>query len=169
MPAATGAAPASVAPERPATLTAPAPVPAAPGDGLARDVADALRARGYQPPDPTVVAVLTAIGAGYRQGPASPPAWLRVDVDGPIAAGVVERFTIGDRAHDIDRSTHRPQVRATVVFNLDQLAPHASIGDAERDVLTSFCLGSWDPAMDANAERDGVATFVVPWYLAGRG
>jgi hypothetical protein len=141
---------------------------AAPGDDLRAKVEDALRNRGYDPPDATAVAVLTAIGAGYRQGPATPPSWLRVDVDGPIAAGMVERFATGDRAHDIDRSTHRSQVRATVGFNLDQLAGELPVGDAERDVLTSFCLGSWDPALDQNAERNGIASFVVPWYLAGR-
>jgi hypothetical protein len=144
-----------------------APAAAPPADDLARKVEDALRDRGYDPPDATVAAVLTAIGAGYRQGPASPPSWLRVDVDGPIASGMVDRFATGDRAHDIDRSTHRPQVRATVGFNLDQLSS-TPVGDAERDVLTSFCLGSWDPAVDQNAERNGIASFVVPWYLAGR-
>jgi hypothetical protein len=144
-----------------------APAAAPPADDLARKIEDALRDRGYDPPDTTVVAVLTAIGTGYRQGPASPPSWLRVDVDGPIASGMVDRFATGDRAHDIDRSTHRPQVRATVGFNLDQLSA-TPVGDAERDVLTSFCLGSWDPAIDQNAERNGVASFVVPWYLAGR-
>lgn len=168
--ASTGAAPArSVAPERAEAFTAPAAAAAAPGDGLSRDVAEELRKRGYDAPDPTVVAVLTDVGEGYRQGPAHAPAWLQVDVDGPIAEGIVERFATGDRAHDIDRSTHRPQVRAAVDFNLALLAPRESIGDSERDVLTSFCLGSWDPAMNANAERDGIATFVVPWYLAGRG
>ena len=58
-------------------------------------------------------------------------------------------------------------VRSTVDFNLDQLSG-GTTSDAERDVLASFCLGSWDPAMDANAERNGIASFVVPWYLAGR-
>jgi hypothetical protein len=153
---------------RPVARAMPSAAAAAPPtDELARKVEDTLRDRGYDPPDATVVAVLTALGAGYRQGPASPPSWLRVDVDGPIASGMVERFATGDRAHDIDRSTHRPQVRATVGFNLDQLSG-TPVGDAERDVLTSFCLGSWDPAVDQNAERNGIASFVVPWYLAGR-
>jgi hypothetical protein len=151
-----------------APRTAPAPAAGAPADDLAALVEEALRDRGYEPVDATVVAVLTAIGTGYRQGPASPPSWLRVDVDGPIAAGMVERYATGDRAHDIDRSTHRSQVRATVGFNLDQLASDTLVGDAERDVLTSFCLGSWDPALDQNAERNDIASFVVPWYLAGR-
>ncbi len=145
----------------------PSAAAAAAGDDLAQRVEDALRNRGYDPPDATVVAVLTAIGTGYRQGPASPPSWLRVDVDGPIASGMVERFATGDRAHDIDRSTHRPQVRSAVGFNLDQLSD-TPVGEAERDALTSFCLGSWDPAVDTNAERTGIASFVVPWYLAGR-
>jgi hypothetical protein len=131
-------------------------------------VEQALRDQGYDEPDGTVVAALAAVGRGYARGPAEPPEWLQVDATGPVAEGVVGRFATGDRAHDIDRSMHRPQVRATVNFNLDQLGG-GDTGDAERDVLTSFCLGSWDPAMDPNAERNGIASFVVPWYLAGRG
>jgi hypothetical protein len=146
-----------------------AAAPAAPlAGGLAGKVEATLRNRGYDPPDPIVVEVLTAIGTGYRQGPANPPAWIRFDVDGLIAEGVVERFETGDRAHDIDRATHRGIVRNTVDFNLDQLPGGGSTGDAERRAITSFCLGSWDPSMDENAERNGIASFVVPWYLAGR-
>ena len=147
---------------------APAAAPAAPaGDAMQGHVEQALRDEGYDEPDQTAVAVLAAIGRGYARGPAQTPAWLRVDANGPIAEGIAERFAIGDRAHDIDRSTHRPQVRATVNFNLDPLGG-GDASDAERDVLTSFSLGSWDPAMDANAERHGIASFVIPWYLAGR-
>jgi hypothetical protein len=154
------------APKRVAAAAAPlaAPAPLA----LAAAVESALRVQGYEPPDPIVVEVLTAIGTGYREGPANPPAWLHIDVDGLIADGVVERFVTGDRASDVDRVMHRGIVRSTVDFNLDQLPGGGSTGDAERTVLTSFCLGSWDPAMDANAERNGIASFVVPWYLAGR-
>jgi len=161
-------------PMKAAPSPAPAPLGVAPaaaapaaGDDMQRNVEQALRDNDYDPPDDTVVAVLTAIGTGYGEGPAQPPAWLQVDTAGPIAEAVVERFATGDRAHDIDRSTHRPQVRSTVNINLDQLGGE-STGDAERDVLTSFCLGSWDPAMDTNAERNGIASFVIPWYLAGR-
>src|SRR5689334_13497839 len=99
-----------------AAAAAPEPVaaPPAPSDDLARAIEAQLRHHGFDPPDETVVAVLTALGAGYRQGPAHPPSWLHVDVNGPIAEGMVERYATGERAHDIDRSTHRPQVRAAV-------------------------------------------------------
>ena len=146
-------------------FTAPAAAPA--GDGIQPHVEQELRTRGYEPPDGTVVAVLTAIGRGYAQGPAAAPDWLHVDTAGPIAEGVVERFVTGDRSNDINRVTHRAQVRATVGFNLEQLGG-GETGDAEREVLTAFCLGSWDPDTHTNAQRDGVASFVVPWYLAGR-
>jgi hypothetical protein len=150
----------------PKPLAAAAPPAPAPVDDLRARVEAALSLRGYVPPDVVAVDVLTAIGRGYRQGPASPPEWLRVDVNGPIADGVADRFATGDRAHDIDRSTHRPTTRATVDIVLDQMAP--DVGEAGRVVLTSFALGSWDPEVDSNAERNAIAGFVIPWYLAGR-
>ena len=147
----------------------PRAVPAAPpvGDDMEVAVERALRQAGYEPPDGTAVAVLAAIGRGYAKGPASPPAWLHVDVARPIAEGLVERFATGDRAHDIDRGSHRPTTRATVNIVLSQTAGDP-VGDPERAVLASFCLGSWDPATDEHAERNGIAGFVVPWYMAGR-
>src|SRR5690349_11032920 len=69
-------------PEAPAAPVAPATrgMPAAPppADEMEVAVEDALRGAGYEPPDPTVVAVLAAIGRGYAQGPASAPSWLHV-------------------------------------------------------------------------------------------
>jgi len=159
--------------KRPAPRPAAAPraavavAAAAPEDGIRVAVVAALHQHGYGAPTDAIVSTLTAMAVGYRQGPAETPPWLHVDADGPVASGMVERFELGDRAHDIDRSTHRPQVRATVNYNLDLVG--GGVGDdAERAVITSFCLGSWNPAVDANAERDGIASFVVPWYLAGR-
>jgi len=152
---------------RPAPI--PRAMPAAPpaGDDLELAVERALGDAGYAPPDPTAVAVLAAIGRGYAQGPASPPSWLHVDVAQPIAEGLVERFATGDRAHDIDRGSHRPTTRATVNIVLSQTGGDP-VGDPERAVLASFCLGSWDPATDEHAERNGIAGFVIPWYMAGR-
>jgi hypothetical protein len=127
----------------------------------------ALRMERYDDPDSTAVTVLAAIGRGYAMGPASPPAWLRVDVARPIAEVLAERFAIGDRAHDIDRGSHRPQMRAAVNIVLAQT--HGDpVDDPERAVLTSFCLGSWDPATDTHAQRDALPGFVIPWYMAGR-
>jgi len=145
---------------------APAPAAAPPGD-IEAAVEAALRMEGYPDPDPTAVAVLTAIGRGYAMGPASPPSWLHVDVARPIAEVLAERFALGDRAHDIDRGSHRPQTRATVNIVLAQTAGDP-VDDPERAVLASFCLGSWDPAADENAERNAIAGFVIPWYMAGR-
>jgi len=145
---------------------APAPAAAPPGD-IEAAVEAALRMEGYADPDPTAVAVLTAIGRGYAMGPASPPSWLHVDVARPIAEVLAERFALGDRAHDIDRGSHRPQTRATVNIVLAQTAGDP-VDDPERAVLASFCLGSWDPAADENAERNAIAGFVIPWYMAGR-
>ena len=151
----------------PSKAAATSPPTLAPADELRQRTIEALEQAGYPSPDATVVDVLTALGAGYRLGPANPPAWLKVDVNTPIAAAMVERFKIGDRAHDIDRSTHRVQTRMTVNYNLDQL-PGGPTGEAERRVLAAFCLGSWDPSVDTNAERNAIASFVIPWYLAGR-
>jgi hypothetical protein len=157
----------------PAREFQPAPIPrampAAPpaGDDMEVAVERALRDAGYAPPDSIAVAVLAAIGRGYAQGPASPPSWLHVDVARPIAEGLVERFATGDRAHDIDRGSHRPTTRATVNIVLSQTAGDP-VGDPERAVLASFCLGSWDPATDQHAERNGIAGFVIPWFMAGR-
>lgn len=147
----------------------PRAMPPAPsvGDDMEVAVERALRDAGYEPPDPTAVAVLAAIGRGYAKGPASPPTWLHVDVARPIAEGLVERFATGDRAHDIDRGSHRPTTRATVNIVLSQ-TPGDPVGDPERAVLASFCLGSWDPATDEHAERNGIAGFVIPWYMEGR-
>jgi hypothetical protein len=144
-------------------------VPAAPSlDDMKAAVENALRMERYEHPDPTAVAVLAAIGRGYAMGPASAPAWLHVDVARPIAEVLAERFAIGDRAHDIDRGSHRPQMRASVNIVLSQMSEGKFVGDPERAVLASFCLGSWDPATNTNAERDGLAGFVLPWYFAGR-
>ena len=145
----------------------PRAIPAAPPDDMEVAVERELRLAGYQPPDPMAIAVLAAIGRGYAKGPASPPAWLHVEVARPIAEVLVERFAIGDRAHDIDRGSHRPTTRATVNIVLSQ-TPGNPVGDRERAVLASFCLGSWDPATDENAERNAIAGFVIPWYMAGR-
>ena len=145
---------------------APAPAAAPPGD-IEAAVEAALRMEGYADPDPTAVAVLTAIGRGYAMGPASPPSWLHVDVARPIAEVLAERFALGDRAHDIDRGSHRPQTRATVNIVLAQTAGDP-VDDPERAILASFCLGSWDPAADENAERNAIAGFVIPWYMEGR-
>ena len=111
--------------------------------------------RGIRPPDATAVAVLPRSGAATR-GPALAAAWLHVDVARPIAEALVERFAIGDRAHDIDRGMHRPQDARDRRLQAAQL-PGRRPSDPERDVLASFCLGSWDPATDAHAERNGIA------------
>ena len=40
--------------------------------------------------------------------------------------------------------------------------------NAERDVLTSFCLGSWDPAMDTNADAlSRVVQGIIQGVMAG--
>jgi len=160
-------APAAVKRIAPAAPKGPgfaAPFEGAPVDDLRTRVEIALRVRGYTPPDPVVVDVLTAIGRGYRMGPASPPPWL--NVNGPIADGVAEPFAVGDRAHDIDRSTHRITTRASVDIVCNQMAP--DVGEPERKAIASFSLGSWNPQVDTNGERNAIAGFVIPWYLAGR-
>jgi hypothetical protein len=153
---------------QPAPIPRAAAAPAAPSvDDMEAAVERALGMERYDDPDPTAVAVLSAIGRGYAMGPASPPGWLHVDVARPIAEVLAERFAIGDRAHDIDRGSHRPQTRATVNIVLAQ-TPGDPVGDPERAVLTSFCLGSWDPATDEVAERHAISGFVIPWYMKGR-
>jgi len=162
--------PESFAPPAPAPAPIPRAAPAAAPPTGDMEVAfeRALRMEGYANPDPTAVAVLSAIGRGYAMGPASVPAWLRVDVARPISEVMAERFKIGDRAHDIDRGSHRPTTRASVNIVLAQTTGGDQVDDPERAVLASFCLGSWDPALDPNAERNAIAGFVIPWYMAGR-
>jgi hypothetical protein len=129
-------------------------------------VTAALERRGYDAGTPALVDVLTAVARGYGRGPAAVPAWVRLDVDGPLADGLVDRYERGDRSPGPDRAMHRPQVRATVDFNLEQLGLGTTPDDA-RNVLTTLCLGTWDPDTMTHAERDAAASFVVRWYRDG--
>jgi len=148
------------APRRAAAAGPPA------GGGMAADVAAALTARGYDPLDPGVVDAITAVGAGYRKGPASdPPFGFPGNVDVLVAREFVDRYVDGDHAV-LDRAVHRPTVRATVDFNLTQLSRN-DLGETGRATLTSICLGAWDPAADENAKRNAIASFVVRWYCEG--
>jgi hypothetical protein len=153
-------------PAAPTPTAATAPPPAA-GD-LRDAVIAVLRRRGYDVSDAAPVDVLTDVARGYGRGPAAAPTWIRFDTSQALAEGVVERFETGDRSPDLDRRMHRPQVRSTVVDNLEQLGLTSSTDEAAREVLTSLCLGTWEPATMTNAERDGVASFLVRWYRDGR-
>ncbi len=158
-------------PPQPATAAfAPPPIApaAAPADGLRDKVEAALVARGYHPPEATVVDVLTAIGRGYEQGPSAPPAGLNLDIDGPVSDGLADRYAKGDRAPFPVRSAHRHPIRSTVDFNLVQLGL-GSTSEAAREALTSFCLGSWNPDADPITMRDAIAGPVVAWYRTGLG
>jgi|SRR6266850_4005143 len=137
------------------------------GGRLAADVATALRSAGYDPPDSRIVATLTAVAAGYRKGPApDPPFPVATDIDAEVAGELVHRFAEGDRSPLPELKMHRPTVRATVDFNLDQLGLGGA-GDVVRATLTSLCLGSWDPAADEVARRNALAGFFVRWYRDG--
>lgn len=136
-------------------------------DNLHAQVVAQLTLRGYDASRPAVAAVLSAIARGYGAGPGSAPPSLQFRADQLLADAVVERYETGDRSPDPDRISHRPQVGAMVDGTLEQLGlPEA--GAAEREVLTTFCLGCWEPGMMTNAERNGIPTVVVPWYRAGR-
>ena len=155
---------AKVAPRRrrPAARAARA---AAPRD-LASEVEAALRAGGYDPPDRDVVATIAAVGTGYRKGPAAdPPIPIAFDVDAEVADALVDRYVDGDRPSELDRTVHRPSVRATVDMNVGQLGLEA--GETARATLTSLALGSWDPARDEVAKRNAIAGFIVRWYGEG--
>jgi len=150
-----------------AAATAAAAPPAGTLEHLTVLVAAALRREGYEP-DADVVQTLAAVGAGYRKGPASDPPFLSaIDIDAEFAPELVQRYATGDRATLLDLRVHRPQVRATVDFNLDQL-DLGSTGEVARETLTSLCLGSWDPTADEVAERQAIAGPVVSWYRAGQ-
>jgi hypothetical protein len=134
--------------------------------GLASDVEAALRARGYDPPDRDVVATIATVGTGYREGPAAdPPIPIAFDVDAEVADALVDRYVDGDRPSELDRTVHRPSVRATVDMNVDQLGLEA--GETARATLTSLALGAWDPARDEVAKRNAIAGFIVRWYGEG--
>jgi hypothetical protein len=134
---------------------------------LAAHVATALRSAGYDPPDPRVVDTIAAVGAGYRKGPApDPPFPIAIDLDAEVANELVDRFAQGDRSPLLDRTIHRPTVRATVDYNLEQLGL-PRVGEVVRATLTSLCLGSWDPATDEVARRNALAGFFVRWYRDG--
>jgi hypothetical protein len=97
---------------------------------------------------------------GYAQGPASPPSWLHVDVARPIAEGLVERFRDGDRAHDIDAAATADDARDGQHRAVADAG--RPVGDPERAVLASFCLGSWDPATDETRRAERDRGFVIP-------
>jgi hypothetical protein len=165
-------APARTAPvaakTQPATRAAaappPAPVTRAPEHDPREEIEMALSRRGIDSTMPALVDVLSAVARGYESGPASPPPGVVIDVDTPIADALVDRYQQGDR--ELDRRMHRPQVLATVGFNLDQLGLAETNEDA-RNVLTTLCLGSWDPSTGSHAQLDGTASFVVRFYRDG--
>jgi hypothetical protein len=126
-----------------------------------------LALRDYDATLPALADVLTALAVGYGMGAGSVPDWLRLKANQALAEGVVERYETGDRSPGLERVVHRPQVRAMVDANLELLGLAAQTDDAAREVLTAFCLGSWEPGMQTNAERDGIPSFVVPWYRDG--
>jgi hypothetical protein len=113
-----------------------------------------------------VVDVVTAVGAGYREGPADAPVELGSTADRAVADAFVEFYRVGARTGDIDRQTHRHIVRATVDMDIAQAGPE-STPDEDRDVLTALCLGIWNPETDEHAKLNAIAGFVVAWYRAG--
>ena len=135
-------------------------------DGLRAEVIAALRRAGFDPPDPTVVDVVTAVGAGYRKGPADAPISLGSVADRAVADAFVGFYRLGASTTDIDRETHRHVVRATVDMDLAQLGP-AGTSDAARAVLTAIALGIWDPEQDEHAKANALAGYVGSWYRAG--
>jgi hypothetical protein len=152
-------------PVRPPSRARTAPQPAAP-DGLRAEVIAALRRAGFDPPRPAVVDVTTAVGAGYREGPANAPVQLGSFVDRAIADAFVGFYATGAATGDIDRQPHRHIVRATVDMDLAQAGP-ADTTDEQRDVLAAICLGIWNPETDEHAKLNALAGFVVAWYRAG--
>ena len=163
---ATAARAATARAARPAVRAASAPAAAAP-PRLTELVEAALRLEGYDP-SPQVVDTIAAVAAGYRMGPASdagfgPP----FDTDAAVAPELVHRYATGDRGSPPDRGMHRPQVRATVLMNLDQMGL-GGVGDTVAETLTSVSLGSWNPDTDEHAKRNALAGFVVRWYRDGR-
>lgn len=160
-------APASVAKALPVELAAPVAAPARPLDSALRaDVNAALERNGYHPPEAEVVDVVTAVAAGYRQGPADAPPSMADFADRQVAEAFAEIYATGDLSPIVGRRMARPVVRATIDFDLRQLGP-ADTGDAEREILMGLCLGLWDPDRDTFAQRDGLAAFVCRWYRAG--
>ena len=149
-------------PPRPAAVSRAA---AAPEHDLREEIEVTLFRRDIDRATPGLVDVLSAVARGYRSGPAAPPPGVVIDVNTPIADALVTRYERGDR--EPDRRMHRPQVLATVGFNLDQLGL-GDTGEAERAVLTTLCLGSWDPATQTHAQLDGTASFLVGFYRAGK-
>lgn len=133
---------------------------------LAALVLAALRREGYDP-SPEVVATITAVGAGYRKGPAADPGFgLPFDADAEVAPELVRRFATGDRGTPLDLRMHRPQVRATVLMNLEQNG-FAGVNETVKETLTSLSLGSWNPDTDEHAKANAIAGFVVLWYRHG--
>jgi hypothetical protein len=113
-----------------------------------------------------VVDVVTAVGAGYREGPADAPVELGSTADRAVADAFVEFYRVGVRTGDIDRQTHRHIVRATVDMDIAQAGPEGT-PDEERDALAALCLGIWNPETDEHAKLNAIAGFVVAWYRAG--
>jgi hypothetical protein len=134
--------------------------------GLRAKVIEALRRRGFDPADGAVIDVVTAVGAGYRLGPAEAPVALASTADGAVADAFAEFYRVGARTNDIDRQPHRHTVRATVDMDLAQLGP-AGTGETERDALTAVALGIWRPGLDEVAKLDALAGFVGRFYRAG--
>lgn len=164
-------APKARAAKKPAAKTAvraaaakkPAPVAAPPEHDLRDEIEVTLYRRGIDSV-PALVDVLAAVARGYKSGPATPPPGVVIDVNTPLADALVARYETGNR--EPDRRSHRPQVLATVGFNLDQLGLADTSEDA-RQVLTTLCLGSWDPGTGTHAQLDGAASFVVRFYRDG--
>jgi len=143
---------------------APPPVTRAPEHDPREEIEATLSRRGIDSTLPSLVDVLSAVARGYKSGPVAPPPGVVIDVNTPIADALVDRYEQGDR--EPDRRMHRPQVLATVGFNLDQLGLAETNEDA-RNVLTTLCLGSWDPSTGTHAQLDGTASFVVRFYRDG--
>jgi hypothetical protein len=141
---------------------APSPAP----EGLRGWVVDALRRAGLEEPSPVVIDVLTAVGTGYRMGPANAPVTIASFADRAVAEAFVDFYRVGVRTTDIDRQPHRHVVRATVDMDLAQLGP-AGTSDEARDVLAAISLGIWRPDMDEHAKLNALAGFLGRWYRAG--
>jgi hypothetical protein len=136
------------------------------GDDMAAKVEHELQVQGHGQPDPTVVATLAALCRGVSEESSGPPDWLNLDGDALIAAGIVARFITGENPNDADRAPHRPPVRGMVGSELQQQGGGGA-GETERDVLTSFCLGTWNPNMNPHSLVNVLPRFAVRWYLAG--
>jgi hypothetical protein len=153
-----------VAAKAPPAAAPPPPVTRAPEHDPREEIEATLSRRGIDSTLPSLVDVLSAVARGYKSGPVAPPPGVVIDVNTPIADALVDRYEQGDR--EPDRRMHRPQVLATVGFNLDQLGLAETNEDA-RNVLTTLCLGSWDPSTGTHAQLDGTASFVVRFYRDG--